>query len=69
MIITKQSDLIYKDCIIIPFENLEGKIIAITQSKRGTEFEVRYFLGGEYKVECFFDFDLELKEQTGNNDN
>lgn len=54
MIITKQSDLIYKDCIIIPFENLEGKIIAITQSKRETEFEVRYFFGGEYKVECFF---------------
>lgn len=54
MIITKQSDLIYKDCIIIPFENLEGKIIAITQSKRGTEFEVRYFFWRRVQSRMFF---------------
>lgn len=56
------NDVIYKDCVIIPFENLEGKIVAINQSKKGTEIQVRYFLNGEYKLEWFFDFDIELRE-------
>ena len=36
------------------FENLEGKIIAITQSKRGTEFEVRYFFWRRVQSRMFF---------------
>lgn len=59
----ESSKIIYKNCIIKPFENLEGKIIAITQSKRGTELQVRYFLNGEYKIEWFFDFDIELDKE------
>lgn len=56
------SDLIYKAVYIKPFENLEGVIVAINQNKKGTELQVRYFLKGEYKVEWFFDFDIELRE-------
>lgn len=56
------SEIIYKDCIIKPFENLEGKIVGINQSRKGTELQVRYFLNGEYKLEWFFDFDIELRE-------
>lgn len=53
--------LIFRLCIIKPFENLEGVITAITQSKRGTELQVRYFINGEYKSDWFYDFDIELK--------
>ncbi len=56
------SDLLYKDCIIKPLENYEGKIIAINQSKKGTELQVRYFINGEYRTEWIYDFDIELKE-------
>lgn len=55
------SDLIYKDCIIKPFENYPGKIVAVNQSKKGTELQVRYFINGEYKLEWLYDFDIELK--------
>lgn len=56
----KINKTIFKDCIIKPFENLEGKIVALNQSKKGTELQVRYYLNGEYKLEWFFDFDIEL---------
>ena len=26
------NEIIYKDCLIVPFDNLHGKIIAINQS-------------------------------------
>lgn len=55
------SELIYKPCVIKPFENLQGVIVGLNQSKKGTELQVRYFLNGEYKLEWFFDFDIELK--------
>ena len=54
---------IYKKCKIIPFEDLDGVITAINQSKAGTELQVRYFLNGEYKKEWFFDFDIELANE------
>ena len=54
------NPIIYKKCKILPFENLDGVIIAINQSKKGTELQVRYFLNGEYKLEWFFDFDIEM---------
>lgn len=55
------STLIFRQCVIKPFENLEGVIVGLNQSKKGTELQVRYFLNGEYKLEWFFDFDIELK--------
>lgn len=54
------NEVIYKNCLIVPFDNLQGKIIALNQSKKGTELQVRYFLHGEYKLEWFYDFDIEI---------
>ena len=56
----ENTDLLYKDCKIIPFENLNGKIISVCYSKKGVELQVRYFLNGDYKQDWFFDFDIEL---------
>lgn len=58
------DDLIYRDCYILPFDNLEGKIVAITFSKTGVVYSVRYFLNGEYKIDDFFQFDIEIIEDT-----
>lgn len=52
--------LLYKDCYIIPFERLPGKIVAINISKKGVEYQIRYFLNGEYKLKWFFYFDLDF---------
>ena len=60
------SSFVYKKCKILPFENLDGVIIAMNQSKEGTELQVRYFLNGEYKKEWFFDFDIELVNEVEN---
>ncbi len=60
------SSLIYKKCKILPFENLDGVITAINQSKLGTELQVRYFLDGEYRKEWFCDFDIELTDGEEN---
>lgn len=54
--------LLYKNCYIIPFENLQGRIVAIMISKRGVELQVRYCLNGVYKLEWFFDFDVYYEE-------
>ena len=54
------NELVFKPCIIKPFENLDGMIVALNQSKKGTELQVRYFLNGEYKLDWFYDFDIEL---------
>lgn len=54
------NPIIYKQCKIIPFENLQDVIIAINQSKYGTELQVRYFWNGEYRKEWFPDFDIDL---------
>jgi hypothetical protein len=53
------SELLFKPCKIKPFEDLEGVITALNQSKKGTELQVRYFLNGDYKTDWFFDFDIE----------
>ena len=56
------NELLYKTVKIIPFDDLSGVVVAINQSKKGTELQVRYFLNGEHLIEWFFDFDIELKE-------
>lgn len=58
----ENTDLIYKDCKIVPFENQAGKIISVCYSKKGVELQVRYYMNGEHKLDWFFDFDIELYE-------
>lgn len=53
------SGLLFKPCKIKPFIDLDGVIVGLNQSKRGTELQVRYFLNGDYRTEWFFDFDIE----------
>ena len=55
------NDIIYKSCLIKPLDDLEGVIVALNQSKKGTELQVRYFINGEHRLEWFFDFDIFLK--------
>ena len=55
------NECIYKPCFIKPLDNLEGVIIALNQSKKGTELQIRYFINGEHRIEWFFDFDIVLK--------
>ena len=57
----KINDIIYKPCLIKPLDDLEGVIVALNQSKKGTELQVRYFINGEHRLEWFFDFDIFLK--------
>ena len=45
---------IYKTCVIKPLDDLKGVIVAMNQSKKGTELQVRYFLNGEHRLEWFF---------------
>lgn len=50
---------------ILPCE-LEGRIIAITITKDGYEYNVKYYADKEPKVNWFFEDELELlKEQKG----
>ena len=49
---------LFQPCEIVPLESLNGVIVAINFSKKGTELQVRYFIDGEYRVEWFYDFDL-----------
>lgn len=52
--------LINKKCKIIPFENLDGIITGIYISKKGIEYQIRYYMNCEQKIEYFFDFEIEV---------
>lgn len=54
--------LINKPCEIMPFENLKGIILAIYITKKGVEYQVRYYLNGEQKTEYFFDWEIVINE-------
>lgn len=56
------EELINKDCEIIPFEKLKGTIIAVFITKKGVEFQVRYYLNGEQKTDYFFDWEINVYE-------
>ena len=56
------EDLINKDCEIIPFENLKGTILAVFITKKGVEYQVRYYFNGEQKTEYFFDWEININE-------
>lgn len=55
---------LFKPCIIKPFENQEGLIIAIRYDRCGCEVLVRYFMHGMIKTHWFFDFEIEMKKPT-----
>ena len=52
------DDLINHDCEIKPFEYLKGTIIAIFITKKGIEYQVRYYMNGEQKTDYFFDWEI-----------
>ena len=54
--------IINKFCEIIPFENLKGTILAVFITKKGVEYQVRYYLNGEQKTEYFFDWEIKIHE-------
>ena len=56
------EELINKDCEIIPFEMLKGTILAVFITKKGVEYQVRYYLNGEQKTEYFFDWEINVYE-------
>lgn len=55
----KFFDLIEKPCKIIPFEYLSGVIIAVFITKKGIEYQVRYYLDGEQRTDYFFEWEIE----------
>ena len=61
MLIEKPIELL-KKCIIKPFDEQEGTIIAIRYDRCGSEILVRYFDNGFIKNNWFFDYEIELKE-------
>jgi len=58
------EDLINKPCKIIPFEYLKGVLLAVFITKKGVEYQVRYYLNGEQKTEYFFNWEIELQEEV-----
>lgn len=57
---TIDESIINKRCKITPFEGLDGVIIAIFITKKGVEYQVRYYIDGEQKTEYFFDWEIEI---------
>lgn len=55
-------NLLYKKCKIKPLENLEGIIIAVFITKKGVEYQVRYYIDGRQEDTYFLDFEIELIE-------
>lgn len=53
---------LFKNCIIKPFDDLEGLIIAAKYDRCGSELLVRYVLYGTLRMDWFYDFDIELKK-------
>ena len=56
------DNLLNKECLIIPFENIKGVIIGIYYSKKGFEYQIRYYLNGKQETEYFFDWEIKIKE-------
>lgn len=62
MYIDKPKELL-KKCIIKPFDDTEGTIIAIKCDRYGCELLVRYFSNGMVINNWFFDSEIELKKE------
>ena len=52
-----------KKCIIKPFEDQAGTILAIRHDKYGSEVLVRYISNGMIINNWFFDTEIELKQE------
>lgn len=65
MYIEKPEQLL-KTCIIKPFDDQEGTIIAIKSDRYGCEVLVRYFSNGMVINNWFFDSEIELKKELIN---
>lgn len=53
------ESFINKECKIKPLE-LKGIIIALYITKKGVEYQVRYYWNGEQKTEYFFDWEIDI---------
>lgn len=60
----QRPEYLLKNCIIKPFDDLEGLIVAVKHDRCGSEILVRYILYGAMRMDWFYDFDIELKEPT-----
>lgn len=58
----EKPDFLFKNCIIKPFDDLEGLIIAVKYDRCGAEVLVRYVLYGALRMDWFYDFDVEIKK-------
>ena len=54
---------LFKDCVIKPFDDLDGLITAVRYDRCGCEIQVRYILHGFMRENWFYDFDIELKDK------
>ena len=62
------EDFINTPCHIKPLD-VTGTILAILITKRGTEYQVRYYLHGEQKTDYFFDWEIKtMKDKDESND-
>ena len=59
----KRPDILFKECIIKPFDNLNGLILSVRYDRCGCEIYVRYVLHGMLRYNWFYDFDIEMKNQ------
>lgn len=57
----EKPDILFKECVIKPLDDMEGLITAIRFDECRTKIQVRYFLGGLPHFVWFFDTDIELK--------
>ena len=53
--------ILEKECYIKPFE-MKGTIIGIYMSKKGIEYQVRYYINAEQKTEYFFGWEIKEGE-------
>jgi len=56
------TKLINTRCHIRPFEMLGGVITGVFITKKGVEYQVRYYMNAEQKTEYFFDWEIECEE-------
>lgn len=66
--IDKLQTLIYTKCKIRPLEDLEGRIMSISISKYGLEYNVRYYIDGEQKEREFLNEEIKIERNKYENE-
>lgn len=64
----ERPDILFKECVIKPFDNLNGLILSVRYDRCGCEIYVRYVLHGMLRYNWFYDFDIEMKDNDYHND-